>query len=96
LLRRRVRAAGLSANDRLLGLAWTGGVTEERILTLIEALPPGVSELYLHPATARSAPLVRAMPRYRQVEELDALLSRTVRRRIEEGGIALVGYGALG
>jgi chitin disaccharide deacetylase len=96
LLRRRVRAAGLAANDRLLGLAWTGGMTEARVLRLMDALPPGVSELYLHPAAARTAPLVRAMPRYRQTEELAALLSPAVRRRIEARDIALIGYGALG
>jgi hypothetical protein len=66
------------------------------VLGLIDRLPPGVSELYLHPAAARTAPLVRAMPRYRQIEELDALLSAAVRRRIESGDIALIGYGALG
>jgi hopanoid biosynthesis associated protein HpnK len=95
-LRRRVGAAGLQANDQLLGLAWTGGMTEERMLRFIDGLTPGVSELYLHPAAARPEPLVRAMPRYRQTEELAALLSPAVRRRIESGGIALIGYGALG
>jgi chitin disaccharide deacetylase len=95
-LRRRVGAAGLQANDQLLGLAWTGGMTEERMLRFIDGLTPGVSELYVHPAAARSEPLVRAMPRYRQTEELAALLSPAVRRRIESGGIALIGYGALG
>jgi chitin disaccharide deacetylase len=96
LLRRRVAAAGLLANDQLLGLAWTGGMTEERVLRFIDGLPPGVSELYLHPAASRTEPLVRAMPRYRQTEELAALLSPAVRRRIESSGIALIGYGALG
>jgi hopanoid biosynthesis associated protein HpnK len=95
MLRRRVRAAGLAANDHLLGLAWTGAMTEARVLRLIEALPAGVSELYLHPATERSASLARAMPAYRQTEELAALLSRSVRQRIEAGKIALIGYGAL-
>ena len=96
LLRRRVRRAGLAANDHLLGLAWTGGMTEARLLSLLAALPPGVSELYLHPAAARTPSLVRAMPDYRQTEELAALLSPAVRRRVEGEGLALVGYGALG
>ncbi len=95
LLRRRVRAAGLAANDHLLGLAWTGAMTEDRVLRLIETMPAGVSELYLHPAAERSAPLARAMPAYRHTEELAALLSRAVRQRIEAGKIALIGYGAL-
>jgi chitin disaccharide deacetylase len=95
LFRRRMRGAGLAANDALLGLAWSGAVTEERMLRLIAALPPGVSEIYLHPATRRSAALERAMPRYRHTEELAALVSPAVRRRIEEADIALIPYGAL-
>jgi len=96
LLRRRVRAAGLVANDRLLGLAWTGGMNEARLLRLIDLLPPGVSELYLHPATSRSQALARVMPDYRQTEELAALLSPAVRRKIDTEGIALVAYGEVG
>jgi hopanoid biosynthesis associated protein HpnK len=96
VLRRRVRAAKLAANDHLLGLAWTGGMTEARVLRLIAALPEGVSELYLHPASARSPSLARAMPAYRHTDELAALLSPAVRASIAARGIALIGYGALG
>jgi len=83
LLRRRARAAGLVANDRLLGLAWTGAMTEARLLRLLEDLPAGVSELYAHPA-ARPGP---------GGEELAALTSAAVRRRVAALGIPLGGYG---
>ena len=96
VLRRRARAAGIASNDRLLGLGWTGSMTEARLLRLLEALPDGVSEIYLHPAAARTAPLVAAMPSYRQTEELDALVSPAVRQRVAALGIALGGYGDLG
>jgi len=96
LLRRRVRRAGLVANDRLLGLAWSGGLTESRLLRLLDALPPGVSEVYCHPAMSRPAPLVRAMPYYRHRDEFDALVSPAVRQRVAAGAIALIGYRALG
>jgi chitin disaccharide deacetylase len=81
LLRRRARAAGLVANDRLLGLAWTGAMSEDRVLRLVDALPPGTSELYLHPSAGSA--------------ELAALLSPAVRRRIAAEGIALGSYDAL-
>ena len=71
-------------------------MTEERVLRLIDALPPGASEIYFHPASQRSEFLARAMPRYRHTEELAALVSPAVRRRIEGAGIALVPYGGLG
>jgi hopanoid biosynthesis associated protein HpnK len=88
LLRRRVRAAGLRANDHLLGLAWTGGMTEARVLRLLDALPRGVSELYLHPAAPPAAA--------GQADELAALVSPAVRRRIASSGIELIAYDALG
>ena len=95
LLRRRLRRAGLVLNDHLFGLAWTGAMTEERMLRLVAALPGGTSELYCHPAVAQTPPLLRTMPRYRPVEELAALLSPRLRAAIEEGGIELVRYGDL-
>jgi chitin disaccharide deacetylase len=95
LLRRRLRRAGLVLNDHMLGLAWTGAMTEERVLRLVAALPPGTSELYCHPAVAQTERLRRTMPRYRPVDELAALLSVRVRAAIEGGGIELVRYADL-
>ena len=94
-LRRRLRRAGLCANDHLFGLAWSGNMVEERILGLIPHLPDGVSEIYFHPATQRAPSLVAAMPSYRHPEELAALLSPLLRSRIAEFGIRLVSYSDL-
>jgi hopanoid biosynthesis associated protein HpnK len=94
-LRRRLQRAGLYANDYVFGIAWSGGMVEERVLQLIPHLPDGVSEIYFHPA-AQPTPLVAAaMPGYRHPEELAALLSPAVRRQIVERGIRLVSYGDL-
>ena len=95
LLRRRLRAAGIATNDHLFGLAWTGRMDQDRVLRLLPHLPDGVSELYFHPATARSPALELAMPTYRHAEELAALLSPAVRSRIAECGIARVRYSQL-
>jgi chitin disaccharide deacetylase len=94
-LRRRLRRAGLCVNDHVFGVAWSGGVVEERILRLIEHLPEGVSEIYFHPAVESSPSLVAAMPGYRHAEEFATLISPKVRRKIAEHGIALVSYGDL-
>jgi hopanoid biosynthesis associated protein HpnK len=94
-LRRRLRRAGLAANDHVFGIAWSGAMTEDRILGLLPHLPEGVSEIYFHPATEMTPPLRAAMPGYRPAEEFAALVSPGVRRRIEELGIRLVGYADL-
>ena len=94
-LRRRLRRAGLAVNDQVFGIAWSGMMVEERVLALLPYLPPGVSELYCHPATRATPALAAAMPGYRHEEELAALVSPLVRRRIGELGIELVNYGDL-
>jgi chitin disaccharide deacetylase len=95
LLRRRLDRAGMTLADRLLGLAWTGAMTEERVLRLVAVLPPGTSELYCHPAVAQTPALARTMPRYRPVEELAALVSTRVRALVEQHAIELVSYADL-
>jgi chitin disaccharide deacetylase len=94
-LRRRLSRAGLAANDQVFGIAWSGAMVEERVLGLLPHLPPGVSEIYFHPATRHTPALAAAMPSYRHAEELAALRSPDVRRRIAELGIGLAGYGDL-
>jgi hopanoid biosynthesis associated protein HpnK len=95
LLRRRLRRAGLCTNDHLFGLAWSGAVVEERLLRLVPYLPDGVTELYLHPASARTPALVAAMPSYCQLEELEALLSPVLKSCIAEHGICVTSYSDL-
>ncbi len=92
-LRRRLLRAGLTVNDHVFGLAWSGNMIEERALRLLPHLPDGTSEIYFHPATKRTPALVAAMPGYRHTEELAALLSPAVRERIATLGIKLASYG---
>jgi len=94
-LRRRLHRAGLCTNDYLFGLAWSGGMVEERMLGLMPHLPDGVSEIYFHPAAECAPSLVPALRGYRRDEELATLLSPLLRDRIAEFGIRLVSYSDL-
>jgi chitin disaccharide deacetylase len=94
-LRRRLRRAGLAVNDQVFGIAWSGGMVEERFLALLPHLPPGTSEIYCHPATRTTAALAAAMPGYRHAEEFAALVSPEVRRRIADADISLAAFGDL-
>jgi hopanoid biosynthesis associated protein HpnK len=91
-LRRRLRRAGVATNDHLFGLAWTGGMTETRLLSLLPYVPEGVSEIYFHPATERTQALARAMPDYRHPDEFAALISPAVRTWIDAHGVSLISY----
>jgi hopanoid biosynthesis associated protein HpnK len=94
-LRRQLCRAGLVVNDYVFGLAWSGNMIEQRVLRLLPYLPDGVSEMYFHPAAARSPNLIAAMSDYHHVEELTALTSATVQARIAALGIDLSNYSAL-
>lgn len=87
-LRRRLDRAGFAHNDQVFGIAWSGGMIEERLLGLLPHLPDGVSEIYSHPACGA----VSFVPGYRHAEELSALVSPAVRQRIAALGILLVRY----
>ena len=95
-LRRRLAHARIRTNDQLFGLAWSGAMTEARVLGLLDHLPDGVSELYCHPASVTTSTLAAEMPGYRHDAELAALVSPAVRARVERLGIRLIGYGDLG
>jgi len=69
-LRRRFHRAGIASPDQVFGLAWSGAMTSKRLAGLIEHLPEGMSEIYLHPATG---PYPGSAPGYQYEGELAAL-----------------------
>jgi chitin disaccharide deacetylase len=73
LLRRRLRAAGLIVPDQVFGSRHSGAMTGARLTAILAALPPGLTEIYLHPATAGG--FDGAAAGYRYAEELAGLTS---------------------
>jgi hopanoid biosynthesis associated protein HpnK len=92
LMKRRLRAARMPHNDRIFGVAASGAMDEATLLTILARLPPGVTEIYLHPATLSGAAIASSMPEYRHCDELAALLSPRVRGAIGALGLGLGGY----
>lgn len=82
LMRHRLRRAGVRCNDHVFGIRHSGGMDEQALLDVVQRLPDGLSELYLHPAT--HGELTPTMAEYRHADELAALLSPRVRQAIEE------------
>lgn len=91
LMRRRLRRAGVRSNDHVFGIQHTGAMDEQALLDVVERLPQGLSELYLHPAT--HGELTRTMADYRHADELAALLSPRVRRAVAEHCQLCHGFG---
>jgi hopanoid biosynthesis associated protein HpnK len=89
-LRRRVRAAGLIAPDRVFGLQWSGQMTQARLAGLIRHLPNGLSEIYVHPATGAFAGAARG---YHYREEFDALMAPEIVAACRDSSLRLGGFG---
>ena len=88
--RARIRRAGLIVPDQVFGLRWSGAMNAARLEGLVRVLPPGLSEIYLHPAL--DAGFAGAAPGYAYGEELAALTSPGVAQALAEGGIVRGGF----
>jgi hopanoid biosynthesis associated protein HpnK len=98
LMRRRLHAAGIRCNGQLPGLSQSGQMTESRLLKILERLPAGATEIYLHPATQSGAAIKSTMSGYRHTDELAALLSDRVVERLASmraSGLTCGGYADL-
>ena len=92
-LRSQVRYAGLLAPDAVFGLAWSGEFTAERLFGLLRHLPPGLIEIYMHPATENQ--FAGSTPGYRYSDELKALCATEVLAEIRRLRFARIGYSDL-
>jgi hopanoid biosynthesis associated protein HpnK len=89
-LRARLKAAGFLVPDRVFGIAWSGSMTREKLRALIERLPEGLNEVYLHPALRDEFP--GAVPGYRYRQEFEALVDPGVITAVRESGAKLGGF----
>lgn len=92
LMKLRLRAAGILHNDHIFGIAASGAMDETKLLRVLARLPPGVTEIYLHPATESGSAIAPSMKHYRHADELAALLSPRVRAAAGAAGIRLGGF----
>ena len=89
LSRQRFRAAKMCVPDQVFGLAWSGAMTPGRILGLLENLPPGLTEIYLHPATG---PYRGSAPGYLYADELAALVAPRIVEASRNSGVTRGGF----
>lgn len=90
--RPRLDRLGIGYAGEVKGLLNSGHMTEEYLLKALDVLRDGVTEIYFHPACRPEAELAGWMPGYRHEDELAALTSRSVRKKLEQMGIRLRNY----
>jgi chitin disaccharide deacetylase len=95
LMRRRLRTSGMLYNDHVFGVACSGRLDEGVMLSILDRLPPGTTEIYLHPATNSDQPITPSMAHYRHSDELAALLSPRVAAAVAATRASLGGYSDL-
>jgi hopanoid biosynthesis associated protein HpnK len=93
MVRARYRGAGVAVADQVFGLAWSGAMTQDRVAGIVRNLPEGLSELYLHPATAGG--FEGAAEGYDYAGELAALVAADTRAAVAECGARLGGFSDL-
>jgi len=95
LMAGRARRAGLISNRYLFGLHDTGRMNGKRVSRLLAQIPPGVSEIYFHPAVA-GPPGPRPLPDPKAcAAEFEALLSSEVRAALRIHDIHTTSFSAL-
>lgn len=85
LLAGRARGTGLTVNDRVIGLAWSGAFDAARMREAAAGLGGGLTEIYCHPAT--SDRWTGQAPGYRYRDELAALVDPAVKAALELDGV---------
>src|SRR5262249_18598792 len=93
VFRWQAKRAGMQVNDHVFGLGWSGHMISARVRGLIAHLPPGLSEIYFHPATRQDAVLRRLMPDYDPVGELSALCDPALPALLAGSGVTQTGWG---
>ena len=94
-LRAQARRAGMFTPNAVFGRRWSGGMTAERLRSLLtRPLPEGLCEIYMHPATRDD--FLGHAPGYRYADELAALIAPETMSALRATGRALGGYGDVG
>lgn len=87
-----VRHQEITTAVEVKGVLNSGQMTEAYLLSTLENLQEGTSEIYFHPGCLPDEEISRRMPDYKHEEELAALLSPRVRERLHQLAITLTNY----
>jgi hypothetical protein len=85
-----MRAAKMTVPDHVLGLAWSGAMTANRVRGVLKDLPGGLTEIYAHPATGAYP---GSAPGYDYCGELAALTDPVAKEMIARNRVMLGRFG---
>ncbi|MFZ2447806.1 MAG: hopanoid biosynthesis-associated protein HpnK [Syntrophobacteraceae bacterium] len=91
LMRTKLRGRGFGFASRVYGNLLTGNISREYVLSALDKVPPGVSEIYFHPALLPD-PGPDDPKKVQLLRELVILLDPEVRSKIDTLGILPANY----
>jgi hopanoid biosynthesis associated protein HpnK len=95
LMKHRLRRAGIAHNDQVFGISASGNMDQKRLLQILARLPPGTSEIYLHPGTQSGTAIAASMQGYRHTDEFEALMSPQVKAALAAINVPCGGFSDL-
>lgn len=90
--KKKLRKHGFRFADVVYGLLQSGNMHESYVVSLLNNLKNGISEVYFHPDSLPSENWIGREANYKYVEEFQTLLNQKIKRMIEENSIRLVDY----
>ncbi len=90
-----LKTEGLICNDAVFGILDSGRMDSGRLLRLLAHLPPGVSEIYFHPATRKWEGISAAARAYRMEEEFAALIDPAVAEALRAAAHPCAGFAGM-
>jgi len=93
LMDQRLVQAQVSAADRFVGIVQTGHWTTQRLLTILKSLPPGVTELMVHPGFAAGLENEPTRLIESRQRELQVCCEARVKQLCSRWNIELIHYG---
>jgi hopanoid biosynthesis associated protein HpnK len=95
LLKKRLRRAQVRSNHFIFGLNDSGNMNLELVLSFLRYLPPGVTEIYFHPASCPCSEVDRTMMNYRYQDEFAVLTSPALRQVLAASDIQSIAFSDL-
>ena len=87
-----LKQMNVKTNDYFYGMLYGGHLTEDRIINLLSRVKSGVTEIMCHPSSNEQEMDRQFRWGYHGESELQALLSTTVKEKIDEESIDLISY----
>ena len=76
-------------------MADSGRMTRDLVLALVREMPPGVTEMYFHPAVRRCPEIDQTMPDYQHEREFQALTDPAIERELLKQRIHRIAFSDL-